>query len=413
MIKITIKILTWLLISPLFLNAQVPWSTGQSRGQDLQIKLVTFGVGDDIPSYWGHTALIVEDTLLKQSKIYNFGLYSFDQKFILRFVTGRLIFSAGTSSVSFYLNYYSSINRDVRIATLNLSPEKSLQLAEELAVAVLPENKDYLYDHYFENCSTRQRDLIDRAVDGQLKKASSVPARMTLRDHTSRYVSRNPALEMLLVFLMNDEIDQPLQEWDEMFLPDELERDILKLEYIDGKGKRQRLVNDYFMYYEADRLPLPKEVPAHWKGALIVGFALAILALLFVYYYRKTKNEWLRIAFGMYNFLIGLVLGIPGLLLGLLSAFTHHTVSYYNENLLLANPLTILFIPLGVLISRNEQHWAKWLRRLWYLHALGVVLAIALKALPAFDQNNWLVLAFFAPVSIGTGLVCLYGFKDK
>jgi len=145
--------------------SQVPWFTGNSKAENLRIKLVTFGPGDDIPSWWGHGGIIVEDIEHKISRIYNFGLYSFDNTMLLRFVMGRLIFSVGDFSAPGYLKYYEKMNRDVRIQTLNLSPKSRLDMAEALAINTLPENKDYLYDHYRDNCSTRLRDVIDDAVD--------------------------------------------------------------------------------------------------------------------------------------------------------------------------------------------------------------------------------------------------------
>ena len=63
-------------------SAQVPPennSTG-SRGDDLEIKLVTIGPGDDLTSWWGHTAIIVEDHKFNVSRFYNYGLFSFEQE---------------------------------------------------------------------------------------------------------------------------------------------------------------------------------------------------------------------------------------------------------------------------------------------------------------------------------------------
>ncbi|HEM49576.1 MAG TPA: DUF4105 domain-containing protein, partial [Caldithrix sp.] len=56
--------------------AEEPWATGQSKADDLRIKLVTFGPGEDIPSWWGHGGIIVEDVGKRRARIYNFGLYS-------------------------------------------------------------------------------------------------------------------------------------------------------------------------------------------------------------------------------------------------------------------------------------------------------------------------------------------------
>jgi len=412
-LKIILIMLIAISAGPSGLKAQIPWVNGESRDSDLQVMLVTFGVGDDIPSYWGHTALCVQDTAKKVSRIYNFGLYSFDQGFLLRFVSGRMIFSAGSSSLSFYLNFYSGINRDIRLATLNLPPEKRMWLARELERFILPENRDYLYDHYRENCSTRLRDLIDQAVDGQFKQAMSSPASMTLRDHTRRYTGRDPLLEILLVFMMNNSIDQPISIWDEMFLPDELERNVMSLEYGDSTSAKHKLVEEYSLYYQSGRDPVPDKVLLHWPYFLSAGLGLGLMALFLGWINSLRPSNWAGTGFGVYNFLIGLVFGIPGLLLTLTSAFTHHAVTFHNINLLLANPLTLLFIPGGILIARHKVRWYKATTWLWYIHLAGLVIAILLKLLPGFNQENGLVLSLIAPLWAGMSAASFFFFKDE
>jgi len=387
------------------LSAQTPpWLTGQSRGEDLTIQLVTFGPGDDIPSYWGHTALIVQDSRLAESRIYNYGLYSFDKGMLLRFIKGRLIFSGGAFQVGGYLTWYERLNREIRIATLNLSPAQKKELAKNLAVSVLPQNKNYLYHHYFDNCSTRLRDLIDQALDGQFAKATAAPARMTLRQHTRRYICRNPWLEMVLMYLMNDEIDQPVKEWDEMFLPDELERDVLKTTYVDSSGQRHKLVSDYFTLYKAQRKPTPAWPPRHWPGALAVGSLLGFFGLFLAYRWKQRPSYRIHLTYGLYNFVLGLLLGVPGLVLTLMASFTEHTVTYHNENLLLANALTILIVPAAVGFVFDKSWAYRWLKYLWYFQALGGILAVSVKIFPAFDQDNLLVMAFILPISFGMAL---------
>ena len=90
-IKYILSVLFFLL--PMLLRAQ---ENTYPRGEDLEIKLVTIGPGDDVPSWWGHTALIVEDRRFKSSVFYNYGLFSFEEKnFFVNFAMGRLIFWVG------------------------------------------------------------------------------------------------------------------------------------------------------------------------------------------------------------------------------------------------------------------------------------------------------------------------------
>ncbi|MFU8804583.1 MAG: hypothetical protein ACNA8W_12290, partial [Bradymonadaceae bacterium] len=62
-----------------------PWGVGESKGEDLKISLATFSPGPDVPSWFGHGAMVVEDTRLGVSRLYNYGMFSFNQAMIFRF----------------------------------------------------------------------------------------------------------------------------------------------------------------------------------------------------------------------------------------------------------------------------------------------------------------------------------------
>jgi hypothetical protein len=149
-----------------------PWApSGPSRPEDLSVSLVTFGPGDDLPSWWGHTALVVEDARLGHGRLYNYGMFDFSTGFVHKFVQGRLEFWVGEASVRGTYELYKQLDRDVRIQVLNLSPEQAAKAAQALALNVRPESREYLYHHYHDNCSTRPRDIIDQAFGGALKEA--------------------------------------------------------------------------------------------------------------------------------------------------------------------------------------------------------------------------------------------------
>ncbi len=387
----------------LLLGRPMPWATGQSKVENLQFYLTTFGPGDDIPSYWGHVALIVEDTLLHQSAIYNYGLYSFDKDFLLKFVKGRLMFEVGRASVAAYFQYYRSENRDIRLTKLHLPLKNRLQLAKKLEWNVLPENKKYLYHHYYDNCSTRLRDLIDQALDGQFHQQTDAPAKLTLRAHTKRYVARNPILEWLLMFLMSDRIDQPIKKWDEMFLPDELERYLKTITYFDSNGQKFKVADTTIFWFKAKRKPVPQTVPHHEAAVLGIGLLFSLMGLSLIWWQNKKGFRWFTLLFSLYHFLIGLILGILGSALFFLMFFTEHDVTFGNENILLAHPLTLLIALFAVFWAR-EKSWAlKGLKYLWLLQLLGAIILIILKLFFAqFDQDNLLAFCFILPIDLFT-----------
>lgn len=381
-----------------------PWGKGESRGEDLSISLVTFGPSDEIISWFGHAAFVVEDRRLGQQRLYNYGMFTFNERMLFHFAMGRLQFWVGEDSVGRTLRMYRAENRDVRVQVLNLSPPQREALARALALNVLPENREYLYHHYDDNCSTRLRDGIDQAVGGALKKADSVPARMTLRSHTQRHSSVNPPMSVLLDFLMNDEIDRPITRWEEAFLPAELEQQVQSLEIPGPEGTQVPLVQRAFTYYRSDREPLPPVPPFYepWLFAMGAGFAAVAMGLAFLHRFRSKIP---RVLLGLMHATAGFVLGVPGTVLLIMWIVTNHTVTHRNENLFLANPFTLLALPWGIAYARGKVNAEKKLSRLWW-GLLGLALfGLFLKLFALFNQDNARIVALILPVLGGLAAV--------
>ncbi len=383
------------------------------RANDIEIKLVTIGPGDDLTSWWGHTAVIVDDKRLNSSLFYNYGLFSFDQdNFIINFAMGRLIFWVAAWNTRDALAHYLSLNRDIRMQVLDLTPEKKIKMVKFLANNIRPENRSYLYHHYRDNCSTRVRDLIDHVLDGQFFPEMQNTSIYTFRQHTIRHTDRSFVMNWILMFLMSDNIDQEIFVWDDMFLPEEMEKNVDKIFYMDENGTRRKLVKSSYPYYEAkNRASLPKGVPVNWPLGLFYGILLGLIALVSGVLLDKGYN-YSNHLFGSFHIIIGGIFGVPGLVLFFLNFFTDHTVTYNNENLLLSNPLTFLYLPLGIFLILGKKFSHRWLSILSYLLAGSGLLLLILKILPAFDQRNELSIALILPVSIGMAVSWYLQGKD-
>ncbi len=379
-----------------------PWGTGESQGEDLSIYLATFGPGDDVASWWGHGSLVVEDKRLQHSRLYNYGMFSFDERMLARYAMGRLEFWVDDASPQGTFRLYRALNRDVRLQELNLTPAQKVEMGRLLAENVRPENRNYLYQHYDDNCVTRLRDGIDKVLGGQLRQAMSVPGRMTLREHTRRYTDIGPPMSLLLDFLMNDEIDRPVTRWQEAFLPDELERQLAEFQVVGEDGQKRPLVAKNLNIYEAQGRPETPAAPPKYGPVLgLLGLALGAGALALAIWGGRTGGRAPRILLGLQNAVVGLVFGIPGLALLVMWLGTEHTVTWRNENLFLANPLTLLALPLGVQVMFGSTKARERLLYLWVVLAGLGVLGLLLKALPMFDQDNWRLIVLLLPLSLG------------
>ena len=401
-------LLSVLLAAPPASAAPAPWAQGRSRARDLVIKLVTVEPGTPLYSWWGHTALIVEDSTLGVSRFYNYGLFSIQKEhFVRNFVQGRLWFEVGASPTERELRAYRADNRTTRIQTLDLVPERRLELAEFLENNILPENRVYLYDHYQDNCATRVRDLLDRMVDGQLAAAAEAPGSGTLRWQTRRFTAGHPVMNWLLMYLMSGGIDRPIRRWEEMFLPMELERNAAGLRYLDPQGRERALVSAQETWFQAaERAPVPERPPSYMLPALGLGLLLGLAAAGLGWWRagRGRKEGAGRAALvlsGAWEAALGLGIGLIGAILAYMSLFTDHTVTYGNRNLFLANPLHLAVLPLAVALAAGARRAGRWLAWLWSLLAALAVASLALQAFPALRQDNWLAVALLLPIQLG------------
>lgn len=395
-------------------SSQLPgWMTGQSRGDELAISLVTFGPGDTLTEWWGHTALVVEDVRLQEGRLYNFGMFSFSSGFLDRFAKGRLEFWVDDAPIRGTFELYRTLNRDVRIQELNLTGPQALSMARALGTHVLPENRTYLYDHYKDNCSTRPRDIIDAALGGQLKEATKGPGRMTLRQLAFRYALVNPPVSLFLDYLQNDELDRPITQQQEAFLPDELERQVQALRVTRDDGQRVALVKRQWSWFEANRPKVPPVAPQWIPMLLVLGVGVAAFAHLLGWLERGTVRRWPRVALGLLHAMLGLGLGVAGVALFGMGLLTDHSVTHRNENLFLVSPLTLAIHPLGFMLMAGSKRARSGLFYVWSALAALSIAGVALKVLPNFDQANWNLIALFVPVNVGFAWLFWLGRADR
>jgi hypothetical protein len=376
-------------------------------GENLTLKIAVMGPGDELYFWWGHIALVIEDAHAGQSRFYDYGLFSFQSEhFFTNFALGRLLYSCGVSPSSSSIAAYVYTNRDVVLYTLDLPPQRREAVRQFAENNILPENRDYYYHHFKDNCSTRIRDIIDVAVEGQFKEQfGNAPGQFTLRQEVRRHTWFSPVADWLLNFLMGQDIDLPLTVWEEMFLPSEVGNRIINFWYTGADGVPRRLVSNREVVNEAVDRPAVLDTPRRqWPREL--AFSLALAVLLGALFVLRAKMPLAgQIALGISHSALGLFFGIAGLLLFFMSLFTNHDYTYHNANLFFANPLLLAAVPLGIRYalsgSYNERmFFAVLLRLVWLLVALGIFGSMLIKLLPWFWQDNLTDQMLMLPIAL-------------
>ena len=395
---IPVTLLLFFLLSSAYL---FPQQSGQlsnpSDSNQLTIKLATIGPGDEVYSWWGHIALIAEDPQSGSSYLYDYGQFAFEStNFFRNFAMGKLLFSTGRVRTQAALRYWSSEGRRIHIQELNLSPEKEQQVFTVLENDHKPENRVYLYDHYYSNCSTRLRDIINDAVEGQFKQHYSEESNYSFRELSRRYSADHPLMDRILMFIMSAKIDTPVTEYEEMFLPDRLEQLAAEFSYVNEKGLTVPLVADTEIYSEAvDRVPVSIHPPGPFRYMIPLAVILVLLAS-FLVVYRHEKKRFFRRAYTLFTSLICFVFGVFGTALFFMSFFTDHWYTGMNENLVLFNPLLLVcfLFSLGAVREKRLIGLRFQIALFSLLMFAGIILVILkiigiIAPVVGFHQQNW------------------------
>lgn len=383
----------------LLLALAVAGAQGPVPGSELQVYLLTFGIGAAPWERFGHNAIRIRDTVAGTDVGYDYGRFDFrESNFVLNFARGRMRYWMDSASAQGYLLGYTRLGRDIWVQELEIPPAERLVLREFLAQNLRPENKFYDYDYYLDNCSTRIRDALDRALGGALKRWASRPSGTTWREDTRRLNQHNPFLYTALMIGLGRRVDREMTFWEQMFLPVRLRQLMDSVGVRAPDGSVRPAVRSELLAVDSERFPEPA-APADWTlrylaVGVILGGALVLAGRL------EGMGRSVVLALGT---LWALISGVIGAILLWLWAFSRHTAAHDNENVLLFNVLSLGLAVVLPAALRGKPWAGKPARRLALLIAALAALGLLLKLAPG-SQANLELIALALPAHAGLAL---------
>jgi hypothetical protein len=367
-------------------------------GEDLTVFVLTFGPGDHPFFKFGHNAILVQPGQ-ESGLVYNFGTFAFDSPgLITKFLRGRFKYWLSVSRMEESFASYVSDNRTIEAQELDLTSAQKWALWNSLRENARPENREYLYDYFRDNCSTRVRDAIDRAVGGLLRQAGHRPAAMTFRADALRMTADFFPEYLGLDLGLGRSTDAAITLWDEAFLPERM-RDLLREVRIPGESGGRPLVKAERTLFAARRPPKPDRPPNWTVYFLAAGLALG--ALLAGLGRLGGNHPAARVGLGIAGSLLGFVFGVLGLILLSFWLFTDHKAAYANANIFLLAPWSVVLAGYGVGAALGRP--AAMRKAFWVVATAAGFAAIGAlaKALPGLSQDNLALVVFLLPVWLG------------
>jgi hypothetical protein len=306
---------------------------------DAYVSILTILPGEPMYSAFGHTAIRVRDDSLGIDAVYNFGTFDFETDwFYLKFLRGLLDYRLARNRFEDVMAAYTEEGRPIIEQRLAFDEPERQVLVLRIENNYLPENRFYRYDFFFDNCTTRPRDVIESVV-GAPVLGTEVLGADSFRDLIDPYIMPRPWTDFGIDIVLGVLTDRRATARERLFLPDEL---MAALATVSVDGEPVTAQTDTLFWprgYERQQ-----SVPPFNPLSLLVAMLLIGVAVIFTPWKEHTAVRYFDAA--VFGFA-----GIAGLVILVLWFGTYHTVTGSNWNLLWALPTHVV---VAVAIIRNR-----------------------------------------------------------
>lgn len=333
--------------------------------KDARISLLTCSPGVELYSLFGHSAMRVKDPQKNIDVVFNYGTFSFNEDFYFNFAMGRLNYSLSVSSMKGFLRSYEMEDRGVIEQVLNLDSASKQKVFNFLDWNNEPQNREYLYDFFYDNCSSRLRDVLESSLGKERIAFQDLQeeGKPSFRQIIDEYLIYHPWGDFGIDLGLGLPCDKSPSSRELMFLPYNL-MDAFDAAALDEKplvAEKKTLLETSGLTYAFSFFD---PIPLFW---ILFG----VIAILSAIGYRKKRIfKGIDVAFFI-------LIGPVGALVFFLWFITDHTATINNLNMLWAWPTHLLAIPFLFFPAARKFYWT----------AYGIVLVLTLIAFPFLPQT--------------------------
>ena len=352
---------------------------------DYVISVLTIGPGNSLSDSFGHSAIRVQDKSKNYDLVFNYGIYDFnDPKFYSNFIKGYLNYSLGVSYFKDFKSSYISNNRSIKEQVLLLPDSLNKKIVDRLIFNSKPENKNYLYDYFSNNCSTIIKDIIDESlIKYDYQNTYIVKSKNTYRNLIYENINKNSWGSLGIDICLGSYIDQEIDAEKNTFLPEYL------FEYLNSSYYSRAELNNKIKLVKKINLinNQSKQFPNLNIDTLFYSplFIFIILSSLLIFINVKyLNNKKVHLLLQSTHVITSAI----GFLLLFLWFFTDHYTAAYNYNLLWASPLNIILI-----FKAINKKWKVALLKLLLL-SLGLIVLHSITNVQVFNISLYPIFIF-------------------
>jgi hypothetical protein len=336
------KILLFLLIS---------LATKAQLSSKAEVVLVTLAPGKELHAAFGHTILWINDPTNGIDRAYSYGTFDFKtENFYLKFLMGTLPYTISVHSMQDEFNYNAQYEKRGMIAQkLQLDSLQKNAIFQALETNLLPENKEYAYKFFYDNCSTRIRDMIEKNAPGKYiwNQNPSLEGK-SYRDWMNKYLAPNSWVTLGMNLALGIPSNVKATASQSCYLPDNL---------ASATNLASKLSANPVSLFDAEVAP---EAGFDFTGPYLI---LGILTVLVGFFTFKNKFPYAA------DLTLFSIIGVLAWFVFFLGTATNHEVMAWNPASLMLFPLNF---PLVIWFARNPLKWKIYLRIISVLCLIGI-----------------------------------------
>lgn len=341
--------LVTIMLSILSIETRVHAQNNPEQTDSVEISLLTCSPYKEIYSLYGHTAIRYKNLRTNEDWVFNYGVFNFKKPFfIIRFTLGFTDYELGFIPFDVFKREYYKRGSKVTEQVLNINPEEKARIINSLDENYLPENRVYRYNFFYNNCTTKARDLIEDCIDGEIsyeqkKHDSKGPS---FRNIIHLYTKNHSwaAFGNDLCLGIGADCGTTLRE--RQFVPYNLMLDFDNA-YIISHGGKRKLVKANRTLVTPQELIIEKGFPLSPTQCAYILLTASLIILLIEYKKATIYKTW--------DVILMSATGLAGIIIFILF-FSKHPTTSTNLQILLLNPLPLFFIP-TIIRGKRTIYW--------------------------------------------------------
>ncbi len=348
----------------------------------LRISLLTCTPGDELYSTFGHSAFRIVDSSKAYNDnwrdvVYNYGTFNFDDDgFYLKFVQGKLLYYVSAEYFTDFKDLYQSTNRGITEQVLLLTAAEKITVQHFLNNNLKEENKFYKYDFFFDNCTTRLRDILKKQHDSAFCQKAVMPVGSRFRQAIHQYLDKNNKdwSKLGIDILLGQPCDGIMTAENMQFLPDNLMKSL-------DSSNHPMVVSSQNLYAITNE---------NAKGSFFTPFVVFTLLAIFIVLIGYSKNKFAQAFLNGFDGLFFFLSGLLGIILIFMWVGTDHSMTKNNFNLIWAWP-THTIMAFFVSSPKDAVHKKAWVKKYFKFTAVALLAVLISWFFLPQQMNNALI----------------------